>query len=384
MTATAEASVTVADEPVNVPGSGEVMAEQVREYVRRYVALDDVQADAVTLWAVHTHVWRAAECTPYLQVTSSEPRCGKTRLLEVLELVVHNPWMTGRVTGPALVRKVDAERPTLLLDETDATFTGGQASYQILRGVLNTGYRINGRTSYAVGGSYRDLATFCPKAFAGIGDLPGTIADRSIRISLKRRDFEKVERFRRRQGEREAQVVRARLKRWASGKSSNGGTMLDRLTVAAPDIPAELDDRAADVWEPLLAISDELGGDWPVRAREASISLMADRRSMRDTETQDAFLLLADIRTVFDALGADRVPTSDLIASLAELDDRWLDVNGKQLDGMVLADMLRPYGAAPAKIRFGRSVLQGYARHSFRDGWDLVGAEDVAGVVTTP
>jgi hypothetical protein len=36
---------------------------------------------------------------------------------------------------------------------------------------------------------------------------------------------------------------------------------LDDLADAQPDMPVE--DRAADTWEPLVAIADAAGGDWP-------------------------------------------------------------------------------------------------------------------------
>ena len=224
--------------PPDLPGRERVVPpDDLRDYLRTYVALTDVQYDAVTLWTVHSHCIDAADCTPYLHFTSAGPRSGKTRALEVLELVVDNPWLTGRVTGPALVRKIDAERPTLLLDETDATFSGARSSYEILRGVLNSGYRLNGKTSYAVGGSYKDLATYCPKALAGIGGLPSTIADRSIRIKMERRELEHVQRFRARDAVNEARFVRARLARYAA-------LNLEALAAARPLIPCELDDRA--------------------------------------------------------------------------------------------------------------------------------------------
>ncbi len=59
-----------------------------------------------------------------LQVTSETAEEGKTRLLEELDLIVAKTWLTGRTSAAALVRKVDAERRTLLLDESDAAFDG--------------------------------------------------------------------------------------------------------------------------------------------------------------------------------------------------------------------------------------------------------------------
>ena len=98
--------------------------DAVCEYVRRYVVMSDAESVAVGLHAFHTHVLDAADTTPYISVTSAEMESGKTLLLETLELVVARPWLTGRVTAAVLARKVDKERPTLLLDESDAAFKG--------------------------------------------------------------------------------------------------------------------------------------------------------------------------------------------------------------------------------------------------------------------
>ena len=86
----------------------------------------------------------AAVATPYLWVTWAEMESGKTRLLEVLRLLVANPWFTGRTTAAALTRKIDKSAPTLLLDEFDATTDGDREFAETLRGVLNSGYRMGG------------------------------------------------------------------------------------------------------------------------------------------------------------------------------------------------------------------------------------------------
>src|SRR5262249_31014742 len=156
----------------------------------------------------------------YLQITSATKRAGKTRLLEVLEPLVARPWLTGRTSAAALVRKVDKLSPTLLLDESDATFKGEPEYAEALRGTLNTGYRRSGKTTLCVGQganlTFRDFSTFCPKAIAGIGELPDTVADRSIRIELKRRKTnEACRRWRARDGQAEARPLGEQLNAWA-------------------------------------------------------------------------------------------------------------------------------------------------------------------------
>ena len=113
----------VFSEPVLGLDLSELLAD-VESYIRRYVVLTEHQSVTVTLWVAHTHVMSAFDCTPYLQVTSATKQAGKTRLLETIELLVARPWLTGRTSAAALVRKVDQDCPTLLLDESDAAFKG--------------------------------------------------------------------------------------------------------------------------------------------------------------------------------------------------------------------------------------------------------------------
>jgi hypothetical protein len=132
------------------PPIGECL-DELAGFVRRFVVMSPAQADAIALWITHTHCFDAAEQTPYLAISSAEKRSGKTRLLEVLELLVARPWLTGRVTAAVLARKVDAERPTLLLDESDAAFKGEKEYAEAPRGLLKTGHRRGGKSTVCVG-----------------------------------------------------------------------------------------------------------------------------------------------------------------------------------------------------------------------------------------
>src|SRR5205823_1751076 len=100
----------------------------------------------------------------------------------------------------------------------DAIFKGDKDRAQLLRGVINTGFRRGGTYSRCEGPSQqvRDFSTFSPKVLAGIGALPDTIADRSIPIRLqRRRRDEPVSKFRYRFARLEAEAVRERVERWA-------------------------------------------------------------------------------------------------------------------------------------------------------------------------
>jgi hypothetical protein len=272
------------------------LLERIAAYLRRYVVLSDEQACLLALWVLHTHALDAAETTPYVNIKSVEKRSGKTRLLEVCSLVVARPWLTGRVTAAVLVRKTSAEQPTLLLDESDAAFRADRGYAEALRGILNTGFRRGGVASLCVGQganlTYKDFPVFCPKAIAGIGRLPDTVADRSIPIELKRRRAaEKVERFRLRMVAAAALPLQRSAAAWAEAH-------LEDLKGREPDLPDELDDRAQDIIEPLLAIADTVGGEWPEKARRAARTLLAGEE--REDSESLGVRLLHDLRDIFD------------------------------------------------------------------------------------
>jgi len=358
---------------------GAAILDDVVALVHRYVAIRSEQAVALALFVAHTHAFDAADATPYISITSAEKRSGKTLLLEVLEPLVARPWLTGRVTAAVLVRKVDAETPTLLLDESDAAFKGDQDYAETLRGVLNTGYRRGGSYSACVGQganiAYKDFQTFGAKAIAGIGRLPDTVADRSIKIELKRKaPDEWVERYRRRKVVPLATRLRERLESWAA---AHVGALRD----AEPTLPDALDDRACDVWEPLLAIADLAGGDWPERARSAALALSAG------VEREDDSLgvrLLADVRCVFEERGTERLSSAELVAALVAVEEApWGDLNGKPLDERKLARLLKPYGIRPHTVRIEDKTPKGYQRAAFEDDWSRYLPHIPAGTATS-
>ena len=347
------------------PDCAELLAK-IAEFIRRFVALSEEQACLCALWIVHTHAFTAADTTPYLNIKSAEKRSGKTRLLEALALLVAGSWLTGRVTPAVLVRKVAAEAPTLLLDESDAAFKGDREYAETLRGVLNAGFRRGGAASLCVGQgagiTYEDFPVFSPKAIAGIGKLPDTVADRSIPIELRRRKAsERVERFRLRKVGPEALPIRQDIAAWAVAH-------LDALTAAEPVLPDELDDRAQDIMEPLFAIADVAGGEWPDRARAAAVTLLAGEE--REDSESLGVRLLREIRDIFDSERADRFPTAGILKALCKIEEApWGSLRGEPLDARGLARLLKPFGVKPEKLREGEETFRGYRRVSFEDAW---------------
>jgi Protein of unknown function (DUF3631) len=349
---------------VNIPTT--TVLDDVAAFVRRFVVVSKRQADAVALWVAHTHAAEAFDCTPYLAITSPEKRSGKTRKLEVLELIVREPLLTANISDAALFRAVDQKKPTLLFDEIDAIFKSKER--EDLRGLLNAGYRRGAKVRRMGGPRNTELKTFdvyCPKAFAGIGNcLPDTILDRSITIALQRKTRDEVvERFRRREVVPAADALRDRLADWVEPQ-------IDYLRELRPELPDELDDRAQDIWEPLLAMGGLPGGDWPQRAWEAALALGGN--AAREDDSLSA-LLIKDICTVFSNGTGTRLRTADLIEYLSEIEESpWGDWYGKKISPQALSKILKPYRIKTMSVKVEGETVRGYKVEQFTDAFSRV------------
>jgi hypothetical protein len=345
-----------------------LLLDEVEAFVRRYIILSEHQTAAVALWIAHTHAIDAAEVTPYVAVTSPERRAGKTRLLEVLASVVRAPILTTSISPSALFRAVDGNVRTVLFDEVDTVFSRREGN-EDLRALLNAGFARGAQVhrSEPVGKTFveRSFDVFSAKALAAIGHLPETVSDRSVHIRMQRKTaLEKVERFRRRLVREEADRLQAALASWAA-EAAEG------LAEAWPPLPDDLDDRAQDAWEPLLAIADAAGHGWGGRARTAALTLTAEK----DSEETTGILLLVHI---FEAFGdRERMPTAELLAALVEREDGpwaawWGDaVDAGRTKGPAsrLAKMLKPFGIEPKVIRTEFGTPRGYEHSAFREAW---------------
>jgi hypothetical protein len=378
----------VSPDPCPMPALSELLAE-VHTFLCRFVVFASPhQPVAVTLWAVHTHAFEAADTTPYVWVSSPKMRSGKSRTVDALALLVARPWRIIEPSEAVMFRKIHAERPTTFLDEIDTVFHDKQMR-QMLRGILDEGHYRGATVPRCVGDgaalSYKDFSIFCPKLIGGIGTLPGTIADRSIPIRLKRRKRdEPVERFRRRDVTKDASPIVTGLARWAKDSET-----LQALGEARPRLPAKLNDRAADVWEPLFAIADLAGGEWPKRARDAAMALHGD--PLVDTHEDDADVrLFGDLREIF---GEEVfLATAIIVEELAAIPEApWAEwrKGGKPLNAHGLAKLLKPFGITPKPDLKGQ--VRGYYRADFKDSWarylepeaDEGGAEDSSGTAPT-
>jgi hypothetical protein len=339
---------------------GERMLSRVHSFLGRFISYPNPHAHAAhTLWCVHCHLMDQWESTPRLAFLSAEPESGKTRALEITELLVPHPVQAVNVSPSYLFRKVGSEDgATILFDEIDTVFGPKAKENEELRGLLNAGHRrgaVAGRC--AVKGKEtvtEEIPAYAAVALAGIGWLPDTILSRSVIIRMRRRHAgEKVEPYRRRIHASEGSAIRDTVAVWARG-----------FDLKWPELPPGIEDRSADVWEPLIAIADAIGGDWPKCARDAAVALVA---AAKEVEPSLGVRLLSHVRNVLDV---EKLPTKILLEKLHAIPESpWRELRGKPLDDRGLANRLRQYDIKSRDVRTGAGTLKGYYRSDFQDAW---------------
>ena len=345
--------------------SGAELLDSVHAFLRRFVVFPSLAClDTVTLWAAHAHMVEHFHTTPRLAALSPEPESGKTRVLEILDLLTPCSMLIFSPSVAAIFRTLAQKQVTLLFDEVDTVFTskGKDDQNEDLRALLNAGYRRGASIPRCVGPKHDvvDFKVFAAVALAGIGDLPDTITTRSIVIRMRRRSAtEHIEQYRVRLNESQGHVLRDRLALWAESVGPAVGC-------AWPELPEGVIDRRAEAWEPLIAVADAAGGDWPKRARVAAV---ADVAAYRERAPSLGIRLLIDLRGVFGE--RDSLSTEEILNSLNLMEESpWGDLGGRLLDSRSLARRLKKYGVKPKNVRGDSGVLKGYAKADLWDVWE--------------
>ena len=348
-------------EPYSEPVNGAALFDQTYEIIGKYIRCGIMEKIAIVLFILHSHLFDASEHSPILGITSPVKRCGKTTLLSLLKVLCPRAISTSNISAPALYRIIPAAKPTVLIDEADSFAKDKEE----LRGIINSGYsRSDAHVLRCDGDNFevRQFDVYCPKAIAMIGtlrDLGDTVQDRAIEVKLQRAGIaERPDKFRRKQRE-SLRVLHSKLARYAKDN-------IGALKKIEPNVPAELNDRAADGWEPLLAIAELIGETIPENARDAARALSGYE------ETNSINLeLLQDIRTVFNGTGRESITTGDLLEHLNKLEEApWSGYHrGKELSGRGLAKLLRPFGITSELMRINGTPGRGYEVRQFEDAW---------------
>jgi hypothetical protein len=361
------------------PNLGSDVLDRIDGFCRRFIVYPNEHVGhAHTLWIAHCWLMDCWEHTPRLLFVSPEAGSGKTLALTVTGCLVPRPDHVGDLTPAALYHSIDecleetGQRPTILYDELDTVFGNaeeGRMRDTKMRRLIDIGHDKHATIKRSVfrkgqGRSTVRYQVYTAMAMAGkmdIYEVPPTIRSRSVAVRMMRRlPEEKAERWSRRTGPVEAEPIRELLQMWAELVHSHAAEY--RL-----EIPEHLENRDADVWEPLLTVADLAGGRWPEIARVASVASVAGL-GVNATPSEGVQLLWA-IRAIFDERMVNKIFTEDLLADLRGRGEfRW--ATRPLIDASLkLAKLLSAYGIAPKSQRIGQRAVRGYRREYFEEAW---------------
>jgi hypothetical protein len=352
-------------EPVVV---GDLLTE-IEEAIKKHVVLNDHAAAALAVWVLHTYVYELRDTVAYVAIESPEKRCGKTTLLSVLAAMVHKPLIASNITVSALFRVIDTLRPTLFIDEAD-TFLAGNGT---IRGIINSGN--TWRTAYVLrmakssksrgkaeplepkaenaDSAFKKYNCWCPKVIAMIGQVPDTIADRSIVVMMSRKLITET---RAPLSELNTMNIRAKCARFAQDTAQTV-SQFEKIRGEG------LNDRAADTFDPLYVIARLAGNEWEQKLHVAATALS----SSSHTQSPRCELLL-DILSIFVMTGSQKLFSRQLASTLRDgTGFQTLAMRYSSITEHQIRQLLRPYGIGPSTIRIGKEVNKGYHRDDFRD-----------------
>lgn len=348
--------------------------EAVNRFIRRFLVLpNESDYPVLVWWILHTYLIDRTFTTPRLAFLSPEYGCGKSRALEVIQILAFRAEKLDFCTRSYLFRTIEqvieetGKPPTLLIDEVDNVFKNKNSEEgSALTAFLNTGYRRGGFYGITEGeGNNRapkKFSTFAPIAFAGKGEsaLPEAVGTRSIVFRLQKRlPTQKIEDFYTEEVRQEAEELREWISQWADFNSKD--FKIENVEIA-------LRDRDREVWLPLYGVakmSDSV---------EAFFEAVRTHQIAKATnETPLSRQLVEDCLRVFDSINEqEKLKTPTLLNGLETLPESDYSQlrGGKGLNDRTLAKWLRGYGITPKQIRFGEESSKGYYRFEFQEALD--------------
>jgi Protein of unknown function (DUF3631) len=349
-------------------------------YVGRYVhfngtiASQDGQVLVSFLWALCTWLSERFPMTAFVHASADTKSSGKTIWLETMKAICRTAEVFNTLRTLALARWVQAlgGKCTYLLDEAEKL---AKSSLTEDRSLLAGSYRKGQKHMITLGGGkFEWYESFCPKAFASIGDIVDVLKDRCIVLRLER-GTPKADLWA--EGEAAADMAQslcmAIVRAFPQGTvDETTGDLIEREPIAmvSPDF---LRGRDREIWTPIYSVACYL------RLSEKRMSLL--RRTMvdlttakhaegsrsyhsfeaeKDAETRiTGETLLSDCQKVLRE-GETVITSAALLARLKGIDVAgWRKHGGP--DGLSLkamADMLGRFGIKPGNARIPKAMRQ--------------------------
>lgn len=348
----AEVVELVEPEPIDIDVSDiENPLDAVHAYLSKFLYLRDGThgIDLLVLWIIHCHFLSLGYSTPRLVIRAPMRNSGKTTVLEHVQHLTPSSTMSSSTTAAVLRRLPEHGPVTILIDEVEKVLRDGEDG-EAMKAVINAGYKKSGRSHLnRKTGPSDDWAPVSIPAYSAIAlcgispKLADDMASRSIFLECRpapagavlSSDWGRIEHL--------SHALRDRLAAWAE-------SVADKYPGQAVPLPANVTNRAAEKWRPLMAAALLAGGDWPQRCARLAQMDAAMQAEDEDPDLADRPAHVALLHDIAEAWPADRahMPGKELAELLAmRFPEAWGDGGrylGKRLDRYGLRDLAGKFG----------------------------------------
>jgi hypothetical protein len=348
------------------------LLKEMRDYLNRYMVFPSQDyAIVAALYVTATHLWPHFDAFPYLHITSTTKRSGKTRLSELLAFLAMNARNIAGAGAATIYRRIEDEQPTLFMDEIEAL---GSEVASLMRTVLNVGYR-RGQTIPKMGRGNEGIVEFsayCPKVFIGIGDLYDTLRDRTIAVKLVRGS--PPVRFVYDVAKTDGEEIRDAMHSLLQEKKN---TILETYTRTT--LPF-LTDRDEEMWLPLFAVCEVLAPEAVEELKRIAVDMATEKTAVarrlvelkkenseeQAADTEYSVRLLNDLHFVMTQSKKHYLLSADALGVLKAIPIApWRKFRGDGLTVIDMANLLSRYGVAPRNIKIPNGkgqVRRGYKK----------------------
>ena len=297
----------------NVGSVGTLMLNLIKKVLKVYIDFKDPENyDLVALWIIGTYFHQLFNTYPYLFLHGVK-QSGKSKLLKFIKLLSFKGLFAGNISPSSLFRIVQANRPTLCIDEQDSLTS--RSNVPELRDLLNSGYKRGSvvyrsvqksqKTDYSVD----SFEVYCPKVLANIWGLENVLEDRCITITMLRMKnvrFSDAEIF---EDDEIWQQIRNLLYLYLF---TNWKGIKEEYQ-AMPN-ETKLKSRHWELWKPILTIAKYIDGETYKKIIPFAEQKMREK-IMEDVTTQGEFAVLDALKSLMDERESDDVfiPLSDIV-----------------------------------------------------------------------
>jgi hypothetical protein len=284
----------------------------IQQILRQYLHFRDPRQYALlSTWIMGTYVYSIFSHFGYLFLYSAQKRCGKTRAEEITSHLAFEGTPPRNAPTPPSMRETAVAGGTAIFDTLERWKEKGHESFSAAMDLLDAGFRNGGVVTKMVTASNGDwrlesYPVYAPYMFAAIEreSLTDTARDRSFEIEMVRKSTRLKTRPYDRRCELECEPIRENLYFAAWSHAAQIANQYESLELQCRVDALGLNDRAGDIWKPLLAVALGLGED-----EIAQLLCQLAREMSPDPDRQEEMRQLSLVRSLRTLTGPDGVVT---------------------------------------------------------------------------